>query len=120
MRIILVFFSLSYLLRVIYDLGIGFHNWEASFAIYMISTFSGVPFDLVPIIIVLLFHRRNLNCSTKEILYDEVSSQESLSDGMHAEKPYYNSDSNEEDEEEEKSTIEKLPSFKAEDDSPND
>ena len=70
---IMIFFSMSYLLRVIYDIGVGFHDVGHSFGIYMISAWSGVPFDLMPITIVLLFHRRNLNCSAKQIQYDLYS-----------------------------------------------
>jgi len=57
---ILVLFSISYLLRVIYDLANGFTEEHDDFTIYLLATFTGVPFDLLPIVVVLFFHRHNL------------------------------------------------------------
>ena len=58
--VILVLFSISYLLRVIYDIEIGFVDRDNSYAVYMIGSWSAIPFDLLPIGVVLLFHRHNL------------------------------------------------------------
>ena len=61
MSVILVLFSISYLLRVVYDLGVGFTDDSCtSFECYVIGTMTGIPFDLLPIVAVLLFHRHNL------------------------------------------------------------
>ena len=57
---ILILFSISYLLRVIYDIFIGFSETDGTFTSYMIGATTGIPFDLLPIVVVLLFHRHNL------------------------------------------------------------
>ena len=57
---ILVLFSISYLLRVIYDIIIGFTETDGNFNSYMIGTTTGIPFDLLPLVAVLFFHRHNL------------------------------------------------------------
>ena len=92
----MVLFQIYYILRFVWEeFLIASDNisvWVKLYANEVMIAIEGASF-----LVILLFHRRNLNCSSKEIMYDEVSSQESLSDGMHAEKPYYNSDSNEED-----------------------
>ena len=58
--VILVLFSISYLLRVIYDAYIGFDDSDGSYRSYVIGSVTGIPFDLLPIVAVLLFHRHNL------------------------------------------------------------
>lgn len=57
---ILVLFSISYLLRVIYDIAVGFTESHGGFKGYMVGSVTGVPFDLIPIMAVLFFHRHNL------------------------------------------------------------
>ena len=57
---ILILFSISYLLRVIYDIIVGFSDTNGTFALYMIGATTGIPFDLLPVVAVLLFHRHNL------------------------------------------------------------
>jgi len=58
--VILVLFSISYLLRVIYDAYIGFDDSDGDYRSYVIGSVTGIPFDLLPIVAVLLFHRHNL------------------------------------------------------------
>ena len=67
---ILIVFVLSYLLRVIYDL---IDSWSStsemtSYKEYMFAVLTCIPFDLLPIFVVLLFHRRNL----RQIGYDKL------------------------------------------------
>ena len=62
---ILLFFSLSYLLRVAFDTYIGFELRFTSFTVYVLVLLVCIPTDLLPIILVLSFHRRALNQSTK-------------------------------------------------------
>ena len=57
---ILVLFSISYLLRIIFDVIVGFTDSDGGFESYMFGTLTGIPFDLVPVVAVLLFHRHNL------------------------------------------------------------
>ena len=57
-------FSLSYLLRVVFDIMIGFSETDTPFRNYMCGSFVVIPFDIVPIYVVLLFHRRNLRSIT--------------------------------------------------------
>ena len=53
-------FDLSYALKVFYDTDLILNNTNFSnFGIYMISLLSGLPFDIVPIILILVLHRRN-------------------------------------------------------------
>lgn len=57
---ILMIFDLSYALRVIYDTDLFVDNIDLnSFASYMISLFSGIPLDIVPILLILFLHRKN-------------------------------------------------------------
>ena len=57
---ILMIFDLSYALKVFYDTNLILDNTNFSnFVIYMISLLSGLPFDIVPIILILVLHRRN-------------------------------------------------------------
>ena len=63
LTIILIFFNMSYLLRVIYEVVVDTDSFTeiATFSKFMITVLTAVPFDLLPIYVVLLFHRRNLN-----------------------------------------------------------
>ena len=63
LTIILIFFNLSYLLRVIFEVVVDTDSFTeiATFPKFMVGILTAVPFDLLPIYVVLLFHRRNLN-----------------------------------------------------------
>ena len=62
LSIILTLFSISYLLRVIYDSFAVSPTYPISFFfIDMVSLFSTIPFDLLPLVVVLFYHRRNLS-----------------------------------------------------------
>lgn len=58
---ILVFFSVSYLLRVILELFLGYADTYENYTDYVILVCSTVPLDLLPISIVLFYHRKNLS-----------------------------------------------------------
>lgn len=60
LTIILVVFSMSYLLRTVFDIFYGFAHNDKTFSSYMIYAYTGVLFDLLPIFIVLIYHRKNL------------------------------------------------------------
>ena len=68
LTIILIFFNMSYLLRVIYEVVVDTDSFTeiATFSKFMITVLTAVPFDLLPIYVVLLFHRRNLNQITRD------------------------------------------------------
>jgi len=57
---ILIFFAISYLLRVVYDSIEGFEESGHKYYIYIAGLICCIPFDLLPVFIVLCFHRRNL------------------------------------------------------------
>ena len=52
-------FSLAYLLRSLWDI-LPQEQDKNTFRDYMIDLLLGIPFDIVPILLILLFHRRNL------------------------------------------------------------
>ena len=60
---ILFFFSVSYLLRVIFDTWIGFEMRFTSFTVYVLVIFVSIPTDLLPIALILNFHRRCISQS---------------------------------------------------------
>ena len=60
LSVILILFSASYLLRVLYDVVLGFWQVHFTFSNYMVGAASVMPFDLIPLIVVMLFHRANL------------------------------------------------------------
>lgn len=62
--VILTVFSLSYLLRVLNDAWPDKGNKD-TFRSYMILQFSGIPFDIVPISLILVLHRKNLGAAAK-------------------------------------------------------
>ena len=64
---ILFFFSLSYLLRVIFDSSFGFEMSGRSFTFYAMELMSSIPYDLVPLALVLFLHRRNLRQREEKI-----------------------------------------------------
>ena len=51
---------MSYLLRTLFDFFYGFGHSDTFFSGYMVEALSGIPFDLLPITIVLFYHRINL------------------------------------------------------------
>ena len=58
---ILIFFSVSYLMRVIYDIvGLDLILEKKQFIGYLTESMTAILFDLLPIFVVLNFHRRNL------------------------------------------------------------
>ena len=61
LTVILVSFSLSYLLREVYDVAIWFKiENENTFAAYTLRLVASIPFDLAPIYVLLWLHRKNL------------------------------------------------------------
>ena len=79
MTIILIFFGMSYLLRVAYDLLIEspIAIKLTTFTIYYFRVVSCIPFDILPIFVVLLFHRRNLRqINTKQVSFEEEENYE--------------------------------------------
>ena len=56
----LTIFSASYVIRVIYDFIPKNADLDAQFREYMIAQLSGLLFDLVPICLIVVFHRHNL------------------------------------------------------------
>lgn len=56
--LILFAFSISYLLRFFFDVIFGFKG--SGFTVLMLDVWSGIPFDIIPIYIILLLHRKNL------------------------------------------------------------
>ena len=63
---ILILFSISYLLRVVFDILCVFTPGIIVFPGYMIAIVAMIPFDLLPIFVVLIFHRRNLSQITHQ------------------------------------------------------
>lgn len=63
LTIILIFFNMSYLLRVIFEVIVDTNPFTEmdTFIKFMIAIMTCIPFDILPIFVVLLFHRRNLN-----------------------------------------------------------
>ena len=78
LQIILFFFSLSYLLRVLYDIYYGFTKRSETYANMQIQVLAGIPFDLLPIFVVLLFHRRNLRHCKRSSKHQRTESYEYL------------------------------------------
>ena len=64
---ILFFFTLSYLLRVIFDWSFGFETSGHSFTFYVIALITSIPYDLLPLALVLFLHRRNLRQREEKI-----------------------------------------------------
>ena len=58
---ILIIFSISYLLRVVYDLCAVMPYRLDFFPQFMINLLATIPFDLLPLLVVIIFHRRNLS-----------------------------------------------------------
>ena len=58
---ILIIFSISYLLRVVYDLCAVMPYRLEFFPQLMINLLATIPFDLLPLLVVIIFHRRNLS-----------------------------------------------------------
>lgn len=54
------FFATSYLIRVVYDFLIGFDIKGKGFGTYFTTVIFCLPFDLLPVYILLYYHRRNL------------------------------------------------------------
>lgn len=54
-------FSVSYLLRVVLEIFLGYADTYGSYRDYIILVWSTVPLDLFPISIVLFYHRKNLS-----------------------------------------------------------
>ena len=59
LTVILILFSTSYLLRVIFDFIIGFHMGRDEYLEYQMAACSIVIFELIPTFVLLLFHRHN-------------------------------------------------------------
>jgi len=55
---LLLVFSISYLLRFFFDVLLGFKG--TGYKTLMLDVWSGIPFDIIPIYVVLLLHRKNL------------------------------------------------------------
>lgn len=73
---ILLFFAISYLLRVAYDSSIGFEMNKSPFYLYILALLTTIPFDLLPVIIVLAFHRRTLNKMYQKVFISAGDSTE--------------------------------------------
>ena len=61
LSIILIIFSFSYLIRVVFDFFWLVPENADYFTKLMVSMLAVVPFDLLPLLVVLFFHRRNLS-----------------------------------------------------------
>ena len=64
LTIILILFSISYLLRVVFDIGAVLPTNLKSFEYYMVALISTIPFDLIPVSVILIVHRKNFNQSS--------------------------------------------------------
>ena len=68
-------------MRVMYDYTIGFDDrYDHSYEIYMIACWSTIPLDLIPITVVLLFHRYNLRQNDSSQSQQPQSVQEDVSE----------------------------------------
>ena len=90
LTVILLVFSISYIFRVIFDVVIGFHKQYAhSYLDYMLAILSCIPFDILPITVILIYHRRNLRQSTSKRLPNRFeSSVLTMPDFMDDKQPY--------------------------------
>ena len=61
---ILMVFNSSYALRVFWELVP--KDACTSFQYYMLSQFSGVPFDMIPILLIVILHRKNFSAAKEE------------------------------------------------------
>ena len=59
LTVILILFSTSYMIRVIFDFVIGFYMGNGEFLDYQMAASSIVIFELIPTFVLLLFHRHN-------------------------------------------------------------
>ena len=75
---ILFFFAISFILRVAFDIFIGFQLQGQDFLWYQLAILGTIPFDLLPVFIVLCFHRRNLHRIQHKVFVMIVDSQETL------------------------------------------
>ena len=72
LSLILLFFSVSYLLRACWDFAFGFLPAEHGFSFYLLAALASFPFDLLPICTILLLHRRNL-CQSNLVIQSSQS-----------------------------------------------
>ena len=63
-------FDLSFALKIAYDTNLFIDNIQMSqFSIYLVSLLSGIPFDILPITLILILHRKNFQkASTYETI----------------------------------------------------
>ena len=61
LTVILIFFVMSYLLRMIYDISVDTYYSFESYWDFFLAILTCIPFDIMPIYVVMLFHRRNLH-----------------------------------------------------------
>ena len=69
---ILMIFDLSFALKIVYDTNLFIDNIQMSqFSIYLVSLLSSIPFDIIPITLILILHRKN---------FQKASSYESITE----------------------------------------
>ena len=68
-------FSMSYLVRVLCDTFVINYNAMSCFKSIMIDQFMGVPYDLVPILLIICLHRRNLNSNQRNSAMNGLNSR---------------------------------------------
>ena len=84
---ILIIFSSSYLLRIVYDVCAVMPYRLAFFPQFMINLLVTIPFDLIPLLVVIVFHWRNLSrmdqCQADAIgLYESTLLSHGCGDGF--------------------------------------
>ena len=75
LTVILIFFVMSYLLRMIYDIVIASSYRFYTYWDFFLAILTCIPFDIMPIYVVMLYHRRNLKQinNGNKMGYEEIS-----------------------------------------------
>ena len=70
---ILMIFDLSFALKIVYDTNLFIDNIQMSqFSIYLVSLLSCIPFDILPITLILILHRKNFQKASNYETITEV------------------------------------------------